>query len=148
MAHHLLFIKLYQNTPPLIYLDVVCVCFHGSLEEMSHGSRELMALKAQSIHCMALCRNAQNIFHRFVEIWERDAGDYVTNTFILQMVKTDTREVRGLSPHQKRQRQISFFEPHVNLIQMCQKSAEWVTNLKFHKQFIGDLPLKHTQYSF
>lgn len=31
---------------------------------------------------------------------------------------------------------------------MCQKSAEWVTNLKFHKQFIGDLPLKHTQYSF
>ena len=31
---------------------------------------------------------------------------------------------------------------------MCQKLAEWVTNLKFHKQFMGNLLLKHIQYSF
>lgn len=24
-----------------------------------------------------------NIFHRFLEIWERDAGDYIANTFSL-----------------------------------------------------------------
>ena len=51
-----------------------------------------------------------NVFHRFIERWERDDGDYVTNPFILWMGKLTLEKLGNCLPiREDRDRFLFFF---------------------------------------